>query len=257
MIPFNFNRFGKLVRWSLANDKRYYVKSFMQVLVTLLLVFLIFTLLGKTNDGRLGNYGPCAFIVGAMMTVTVMMGPAFMFYSMEGKHDMLSLLMLPASNLEKYLMRYSTWIILVPLYVLAFLAADLLQYLIHGMLGHDYATFVVSVIQKFLSEVPFAADTQTALLLTVLYFHSLYALGATFFRSHKFNWILTTVTTILIFTLLGWILPHRITIQFEHDYSTLIIRLVYAIHVALILLNFWLSYRLFCRNQVIGKYVNL
>ena len=43
MIQFNLNRFGKLAKWSLTNDKGYYVKSFLQVLVIATLAFIAFT----------------------------------------------------------------------------------------------------------------------------------------------------------------------------------------------------------------------
>ena len=33
MIQFNFNRFVKLAKWSLTNDKKYHVKTFLQTLV--------------------------------------------------------------------------------------------------------------------------------------------------------------------------------------------------------------------------------
>ena len=42
MIQFNSDRFGKLVRLSLVNDRKYYIKSFLQVFVIFLMVFLLF-----------------------------------------------------------------------------------------------------------------------------------------------------------------------------------------------------------------------
>ncbi|MBQ8158261.1 MAG: hypothetical protein IJ081_04490 [Prevotella sp.] len=262
MIQFSFHRFKKLACWSLVNDKRYYVKSFLQVMVILLLMFLFFTILTRTNMGQQGNYGPCAFIANAIIIVTIVMGPAFMFYSMEGKHDQQRLMMLPASNFEKYLMRYSTWMILLPLYIVAFFAADLLQYIIHGVMGHDYAMFVTSVIVKFFNEVPLANTESSPHLLdstalVVVWSHSIYALGATFFRSRKFNWIMTTVVIILIGILANWLTREDSDQPFDWKVSELNYRIGVVIYICWTLLNFWLSYRLFCRNQVIGKYVNL
>ena len=74
-----------------------------------------------------------------------------MFYSMKNKHDKQALLMLPASNFEKYLMRYSTWLILLPIYTVALLGADLIQYLVNIMMNHEYTTFVMSFIVDKLS----------------------------------------------------------------------------------------------------------
>ena len=262
MIQFNFNRFGKLVRWSLTNDKRYYVKSFLQMLVTMLLLFLFLTMITKTHQGHSGNYGPCAFAAMLMLVVTPVLGPSFMFYSMKGKHDRQALMLLPASNFEKYLMRYSTWIILVPLYIVAFFAADLLKYFIHWVLGHNYGTLVASVVVKFMNEVP-QKEAEAAsphflmdIMITALWFHSMYALGATFFRSRKFNWVLTTIAAILLGMLQAWFFPfEERTADVETMVSDLLI--VDIVAACWIVLNFWLSYKLFCRTQVIGKYVNL
>ena len=133
MIHFNIKRFGKLARWSLTNDKNYYVRTFLQVLVVLTLLFVAFS----TNffnirvDNTSQNYATCCIATAILFIGTVITGPSTMFYSMKGKHDHQALLMLPASNLEKYVMRYfSSWVILLPLYLVAFLAADLVQSLL-------------------------------------------------------------------------------------------------------------------------------
>ena len=263
MIQLNFNRFGKLVRWSLTNDKRYYVKSFLQMLVTMLLLFLFLTMITKTHQGHSGNYGPCAFAAMLMLVVTPVLGPSFMFYSMTGKHDRQALMLLPASNFEKYLMRYSTWIILFPLYIVAFFAADLLQYFIHWVLGHNYGTLVASVVVKFMNEVP-QKEAEAAsphflmdIMITALWFHSMYALGATFFRSRKFNWVLSTGVIILIVMLSVGLTKEGSVLQIDWKVSKVNYVIGTAIYIVWTLLNFWLSYRIFCRTQVIGKFVNL
>lgn len=263
MIQFNLNRFRMLAKWSLANDKKYYVKTFLQTLVMFLVAFLIFTLITKTNSGRDGNYGPCCFVALAMLVVVVVMGPAFMFYSMKGKHDKQSLMMLPASNFEKYLMRYSTWIILLPLYMVAFFAADLLQYVIHWVLGHSYGAFVTSIVADLVSDALNAKDVVSnhrllsSLIITFVWFHSMYALGATFFRSHKFNWVLSTGVIILMGVLTIWLTKEGSPLQLSSKATNESYMVGSVIYIGWTLLNFWLSYRLFCRTQVIGKYVNL
>ena len=133
MIQFNFNRFGKLARWSLTNDRSYYVRGFMQVLVILTLIFLAFTtnFFKFTVNGSSNPYVSCSTVTFLLFFITLIIGPSLMFQSMKNKHDRQTLLMLPASNFEKYIIRYSTWIILLPLYVIAFFGADLIQYLVN------------------------------------------------------------------------------------------------------------------------------
>ena len=137
MIQFNIHRFRKLAQWSLTCDKNFYLRKFLQVFVLLTLLFLANT----TNffqfnvNGANRNYAMCSVITIAVLLVNFIIGPSTMFMSMKGKHDLQMLLMLPASNFEKYLMRYSTWIVLMPIYLVAFFSADLIQYAVNTLMG--------------------------------------------------------------------------------------------------------------------------
>ena len=262
MIQFSLKRFGKLACWTLRNDKRYYVKSFLQIFVVTLLIFLFFTMVVKMNGRYDSGYRACVVAMVMMFCVTITMGPAWMFYSMEGKHDMQSLMMLPASNSEKYLMRYSSFLILLPIYVVGPLLADLLQYLIHLIVGHDYGRFVVSVAWKelfvdTLSEEISKPRFVGSVIVVLLWIQSLYALGATLFRTRKFNWIITTVVLILLAVLIFKNQGKVEAVNLNDDSSTFTYATGFGIYLALTVFNYWLSYRLFCRTQVIGKFVNL
>jgi hypothetical protein len=136
MVQFNINRFGKLARWSLTNDKKYHIKSFFQNLVIFTLVFVFFTSVDVKWNQQNANYFPCSLAAIVAIGVTLILGSSFMFYSMDRKHDMQTLLMLPASNLEKYLVRYASWIILLPIQLVAFFAADVVQYVYGLVVGH-------------------------------------------------------------------------------------------------------------------------
>ena len=267
MIPFDFNRFGKLARWSLVNDRSYYVRTFLQMVTVLTLVFLFFTLEGNgttIHDEKgytVDHYMPCLFVSLYVLIITLVIGPSLMFYSMKGKHDRQTLMTLPASNLEKYLMRYSTWIILVPILLLAFFAADLIQYVVNWLVGRDYTTFVtthflydehmVNWRARICEEI--SRDGAFVPYVIGLWFHSVYALGATFFRSRKFNAIFTTI--IIIVGLMGFVWAFGGEAKEVVASSSYTVD--YVIWSVLTVVNFWLSYKLFCRTQVIGKYVNL
>ena len=256
MIQFNINRFGKLARWSLTNDKKYYVRSFLQVFAMLTLVFLFFTGTVFTINGNSANYQACGVVVIMMFAINIIIGPSLMFYSMTGKHDRQALLMLPASNLEKYLMRYSTWILLFPLYVVAFLSADLIQYLVHMIMGHDYAMFVTAELMNHihvLKDIPLSKSNLLDIAVFLFWLHALYALGGTLFRSRKFNWVLTTIVFIVFCIVCMWLFDTDIKSE-PHTWTHWVIVVFYFVWA---LVNFWLSYKLFCRTQVIGKFVNV
>ena len=262
MIQFNLNRFGRVAKWSLWNDRRYYVKSFLQIFVVTLLIFLFFTMVVKMNGRYDSGYRACVVAMVMMFCVTITMGPAWMFYSMEGKHDMQSLMMLPASNFEKYLMRYSSFLILLPIYVVGPLLADLMQFLIHLIVGHDYGRFVVSamwdeVVVNTLSDEISKPRFVGSMIIFILWIQSVYALGATLFRTRKFNWIITTVVLILMGVLLFKNLGKVEAIELNDHSSTVDYVVGFGVYQTLTVFNYWLSYRQFCRTQVIGKYVNL
>ena len=95
------------------------------------------------------------------------------------------------------------------------------------------------------------------LTLVIVWMHSLYALGATFFRSHKYNWIPTTIIIILLVILQVVVnsLMGNQSLEIQTETNKFIVNVV--IVILLIVFNFWMSYRLFCRQQVIGKFINL
>lgn len=265
MIQFNINRFGKLAKWSMLGDKRYFVKTFLQFLVVVLLVFVFFTMIAKMGGGPRMGYRSCAVAEFAVVIVNIVLGPALMFYSMEGKHDMQTLMMLPASNFEKYLVRYSNWIVVVAVSIVACLVADGLQYLLHLLFGHDYGRFVTAVLFDMFASAANNVHTSEAtrprfilsMIVLVIWFQSLYAVGATLFRSRKFNWVITTVVLILIGMLFVKIGDKFEAVQLN-DHSAMLDYITgVGFYLVWAMINYWLSFRFFCRTQNIGKLVNL
>ena len=261
MVQFNLNRFRKLVHWSLTMDRRWFVKNTLSWLVVFILVFLFFTCVTRFNDqpASLASYGACASMMLFTTGAILVLGPTMMFNSMRGKHDDQRLMTLPASNLEKYLMRYSYWLLLLPSFAGSFVVADLLQYLVNWLLGHEGRMLVMQYmgsLQLNIGAVP--RPVGVCIVLTFVWIHSCYAIGATFFRSHKYSWIMTSATLIVLGIILGVLLPHdEIARSISSDTAINLVRLWDVIYLFLIALNFWLSYRFFCRQQVIGRFVNL
>ena len=263
MIQFDFSRFRKLVRWSLTMDRRWFVKNTLSWLVVFTLVFLFFTCVAKFNDS-LAAYHACASMLLCTTIAILVLGPTMMFNSMQGKHDDQRLLMLPASNLEKYLVRYSYWLLLLPSFVGSFIVADLLQYLVNWLSGHEGRMLVMQYLMSLDFNIVFPPSNVVprsliaCIVLTFVWLHSCYAVGATFFRSHKHSWILTSVALIAFGIILGSLWPHdEISRSISSHTAVSLLRLWDVIYIFLIAFNYWLSYKFFCRQQVIGKYVNV
>lgn len=264
MIQFDLNRFGRLARWSLTMDKRYYVKSTLSWTVMLTLLFLFFTCVVNFDnhyDG-LQAYQSCTMMVVVMLLVIVVLGGAFMFQNMKDKHDDQRLLMLPVSNLEKFLMRYSTWLLLLPCLLVSFVAADMVQWLVNTLLGHEYTMLVMQYISNATFGIHWASDIPRALrfsiVLTFFWLHSSYLLGATFFRSHKYNWILTSAVLIVGGILLGMLFPNDyLANRIDESTAISLLNVGNGAYLLLTVFNFWLSYRLFCRTQLVGRFINI
>ena len=174
------------------------------------------------------------------------------------------LLMLPASNLEKYLVRYSYWLLLLPSFVGSFIVADLLQYLVNWLSGHEGRMLVMQYLMSLDFNIVFPPSNVVprsliaCIVLTFVWLHSCYAVGATFFRSHKHSWILTSVALIAFGIILGSLWPHdEMSRSISSHTAISLLRLWDVIYIFLIAFNYWLSYKFFCRQQVIGKYVNV
>ena len=262
MIQFDFHRFGTLARWSLTMDRRYFIKTTLQWMVVMMLWFLFMTCVVNFDneyDG-LRAHQMCALMVVIMFGVIFVLGGSMMFSSMKERHDDQRLLMLPASNLEKFLMRYSYWLLLLPCCLAAFVVADVVQWVVNTVLGHEHTMLVMQYMAHATVDVHWAAPRMlgVSVVLTLIWHHSLYVLGATFFRSHKYNFILTSIVLILGVAFLGIAFPNTYVANRIDEHTVLILLNVgNGVYVLLTVFNFWLSYRLFCRTQVIGKFINI
>lgn len=262
MVQFNIHRFGKLAKWTLSFDKGYYIKSFLQMFVIVVLLFAAFTTRFFTfiNTTVSSRYAPCAAIFMGVLIVHMMIGPAMVFYNLKTRRDDQTYMMLPASNLEKYLVRYVVYFGMLIIYIVALVGADLVQYLLNVLIGKVDALLVMSYLTDRLprvSSAPFSTTEIVSMNICIFWFNSLYALGGTFFRSHKYAWVFTTIIIIFISMLLAWLLPKTELMSLDGDTplrTRVIVDILYAVWTVL---NYWLAYKCFCRSQVIGKFVNI
>ena len=80
------------------------------------------------------------FIMGCIFSPLGMFYP---YYKIKEKYQNRSLLMLPASNLEKYITHYAFAGLTVFGILCGFAIADLMQYAIHTMMGHEGAMLMI------------------------------------------------------------------------------------------------------------------
>ncbi|GEM_PF-3168913 len=203
----------------------------------------------------IGAFGPCfGFIIG---TIVFPLGMFYPYAKIKEKYQNRGLLMLPASNLEKYITHYAfTW--LTALGVLCgMVIADLMQYAIHTMMGHKGAMLMIVYLTQSQFIEWIIGSTNTSLVLfsfgaITVWLHSFGVLGVTFFKSYKYGAGLTILTLfvfgMLIFALFGF----DIIASWWNN-----VLLFNAMFLLLTPVNFLLSYYFFCRQQITARFINI
>lgn len=253
-------RFGRVLKLDFAQG----YKSILWGSLRMLLLYLfLFWFAHKTNSGTYDYYnlegflrrviqaaaGFCDFSLSIFFLVVVSM----MFRAEQKKENRVVLLMLPASNLEKFVSRW--------LYVLAysviggvgmFFVADALHML------YLWATdsMVMSASPVFLDYIVPDRNTLTVINVYVatISVYTFFLLGGIFFKRNNFL-ICATLFVVFITVLVFNTINMPVYQSSQHFGTTYIFTII---HLCLIALFTWLSYRLFCRWQVVThKYANI
>jgi len=273
MKNFDFNRYTKVVKWDFMNNWKSLLMIFlgMTVAYTCILGSPYLTIGEYYEEGLMkqvieGASHFCFFVFSVYLTV----GASRTFSPMKKKQEATALLVLPASNSEKFLSRLLMAVVVWALIgILAFVAADLLQMALAKLLGaKEVASGTVCLIDvaknlpHFTRPLVFLSDFWIHQVLGWIVGIALYVLGSILFRRHQF-WM-TSISLFVIFivimsTFVRWIISQDFDfdIDFEKYFNYFNYGLM-AIDVIIIAVCTWLSYRLFCRSQVINnKLVNI
>ena len=248
---FNIKRFINTFVWTLEASKKELITS----VVSLFFVFALVLTLGSTTTFFNNIEFASGFCTG-LFFVYIMISGCWIGSNLKTKQQIIMYKMLPASNLERFLSRYFyitfIWIMGG---ILAFVAADLVQIIVNIIIGNEVKSsipFIYIAINDGSEEgLPFIEFL--AMYLVYVWIHSLYILGGVFFRKNQF--VLTTLVNIVLAIVLTKIIKETGIFIFIDDIQTTFI-IVFLI--LLIALNYYLSYKLFCRIQVINnKWINL
>ncbi len=204
---------------------------------------------------------------------------SFVTNDMRTNQERVNVLMLPASNLEKFVSRclFALLSSLASLFV-ALVAADACQMLFRLVSGDGCVSMTWLALCSFTAMTTdmffrYSFEAGVTMLLTFFTAHSFYVLGGTLFRRNQ--WILTTGMSFVLFNVIGWVsaimLPlaeMNVNAFFEwlrkvsgNDpdtvaYYGLVIYNLFML--SLTVLYYWLAYKLFCRIQLKNnKWTNL
>jgi hypothetical protein len=280
MKTFDIHRFGKVLKWTLYYNKSTLTKIIMGFFIAFLALYLLSTdLLFSANSSfpdRLTVAEGCTL---GVLVVFLFLTPSWILSNMKDRKSSLDYLMLPATNLEKFLARIVTVTVFYTLCLIAAqIAADLIQWVISLFRYPISQTGLISINLLENHSIHFCEITNGAdsygrgvsyvilgnlmVLTWMVWMHSVYTLGGTVFR--KRAWIITSFIllglgffiTFLVVKISSGIMNWSDNV---YEVSTMAIGIIIVI-ISLLLaaLNYFLSYKVFCRMQLINnKWVNL
>lgn len=274
MSNFDSTRFKTLLKYEITTQRKTYLRLIAASYIGSL-VYMVYSAMSYLQNARymkavwpedeIYSYNIvdvfifCNFFVSLVTLISV----SHIFGNMDTKQNRTRFLMLPATNLEKFLCR---WSIYVPIafftFVIAYLSADLTAALIRVGMGLPFQLSCISLFSKITSSTWQLLDVLGVITVACSYFAtvSTYVLGGTLFR--KVPFILTSIiigaiwTGFVVTTLFLTIIvlgnsdaPLTFLDQLDSEY---ILAILSCFLTAWGILAHRISYRIFCRSSVIG-----
>ena len=286
MKYFNIKRFWRTFRWYFVENRRRLLVWGMALTLIFMVVesFFMLVLLHQTHSINVEMNGEQVYDMQkiAVMSsfgfsvligmVAVMLAFCNVFSFLKTKQKRIAYLTLPATNLERYFSALLFTVIVWPLCIfLAFVLGDSLRTLIFGLLGEGWLSglrpFYDGFIKGFWSA-PSASWNENLRSIAenciTLWGCSIFLLGGTWFRKGAF--FIVTIGLIAFTTFASWLFVtwfgdsgsfvFDTSNQVQHVNSFYCIIILAALVV--ILFNFWLSYQIFKRFQIVpSKWTNV
>lgn len=262
-------RFVQSLEWTVQTSKKEYL-TVMSILFLTYFLILNTPLLFSSGSGRYGydveSYSISCYIC---FMIFVNIGGCWIFTNMKTKQQRIAFKMLPASDLEKFLTRvlYVT-IGLVAGAFISLCAADVISMLLRFVFTGDYMGSTVLLFFKHLSYVHMNVvddniNRNLSFMLSIysiaFWTQSVYVLGGTFFRRKPF--IFTSMVQFVVFIFAMSVTFYKGFSVFEYIMlmsATTISLLITCFFFVFAVFNYWLSYCIFKRMQVINnKWINL
>ncbi|MBO4821183.1 MAG: hypothetical protein J5548_06920 [Prevotella sp.] len=253
---FNLQRLGRFLRWTLVTDLPYYKKTLGSLLGGMIIIFQFINLFMWRGDGFHFVY----VVVSSLMIIIPLVGSTYFFHSYSNwKDGIRDLFMLPASNLEKFLVRYILSVLVqLVLFFISCVVGDILQYIVGLVVGREPLRFIFWDILSMISFQPTFSKEFFCTAMLLLWMHTLYLLGANFLRNIKYNFVFPTLILLLLFIFVIMLLPDsgygkgKVMHEIVLNHGVVVGCLLLAASI----FNYMLSYRLFCRRQLIGRFFN-
>lgn len=269
---FQFSRLLMVMRWDMFTNLKSYLNMMLGMTFALLPFFIMqlyqlskqYQLFPDTID--LSYLGMSQYVLMIFSIAMYMMATQiFMVMKTTGQRE--QFLMLPASNLEKYISRFlfSTLGAAVAM-ITAIVVSDLVQLIFSFVLlpGHHQSVCLstMALLWKIWTTFIESIDSAGALMLSLLIMtcgvlvHSFFILCGTLFRKHTI--VVSGILFIVMIYLVIYVIesvPGTITTCLMHGDNSWLFSIA---ELLLAGFQYWLSYKVFTRMQVIcNKWINL
>ncbi len=226
---------------------------------------------GMPADGESRLIERIAFCVVIYLIVVIISG-TWIFANMQTKAQRTTVKLLPATDLEKFLVNFlAVTLGAAVMAIVAFCIADIVRIVVCLIFGIDHVAIGLPYfIQMIFTDTDFAGSSvnagrifPTAVNFTALgwclWAQSLYVLGGTVLRRYQF--VITSAVHVLLFIAFAVVVSYgsgNVETTVMDEGLAPVFYAIGTVLAAIAVLNWWLSYRIFKRMQVINnKWINL
>ncbi len=275
MNSFDINRFGKALRWMICvNFRSLLMWSLGLTLGVAMGELMVRAMIQTTTPQETYTTGILAGFFVVYIIIGVVVGICNLFVELDKKARRQAFLMLPATNLEKFLAAtvFATVSGFVMMH-LSFIVGDTLRVVFRALFyGDSWNTFIFPELAKMMSFDGVAAYHTLGyrllglafLVLGLTWLHSFYTLGGTLFRKYAF--VISSLVLVAGFTMLIWFSKYHGIYMFSTYYIEGVGRvekvgtmtyILTAFFAVFSVVNYWLSFRIFKGFELItNKWMN-
>ncbi len=267
---FSIRRMGCLMTKFLKDNKKSLILKFLAMYGTLIVVTLFAgwnTLYSYRNPSLTHDVTWInMFPVLAMLTVTFgCLTASVMFEDLRSKESRTSLLMTPATMLEKFLSRWIMFIVTFPiLFILGFYIADAVRCLVFHLLVPESTSIAIFDLNEYLATVHLPKEINPIILFGMLFLviQSFFVLGSTVWQPLSFVKTFGTVFILFIIYILSaiWLTDALIDPNLSYelpkkaDNMQLVANGMYCIMMIICLINWTLAYFRLKEAEIIKRW---
>ena len=270
MKNFDMNRFGRTLRWSALMTRKEALTNLASMTFAFVVIAVVQVMSSRNKSDVVvaDTFNSFTSLALFVFLIICSIGGCWIFNNMKTKEQRITFKMLPATDLEKFVVRalYATVVWWLMAFV-AFCLSDLFRMLVSLVAGVSIKGSAVPLFFSMISantdvnintlnsgDTAFAAAIYTMANAWAFWAHSLYILGGTLFRRRQF--VLTTLAHSIIGLVFTPMLIHFVDSSDSLALRDSLVAIVWtaaAVFIVWGLVDWWLSYRIFRRMQVINN----